>query len=681
MQGSTRIDELRQKFHENPRRYFAPLANEYRKAGDPEQAIAICRAHLAQQPGHMSGHVVYGQALYDARRTDEARTVFEKALELDPDNAIVLKQLGDIARENGDTTEARHWYSRAIDVDPNDRETAAYVAELTEPSSEEAVGEQPVAETAAASEQQEPQAQQSEEPEAEEPQPREPQAAEPQPEEPQLDAPMAATPAFEAEVPAVEPAREPEIEKAAASLPPADVHEPEVHEPEVHEPEASDLESADSEVPWRKTPPAEESPFVTRTMAEVYASQGYRDAALDVYRQLALQHPDDKEISERIEALEKTPEAPVESVPAPELIPFEPVITDMPVESEHDTIVDLPDSSVYAPSSEDLNLDVAATPPEGQPHFTETELSSGGDRWDSDSWGAGFDSEEDVNLDFDSPDVPKTEATAPAIEEKTDEKIQENVGEKVEEPQAELVTTAEAERAPSETAPEEAAPVEAAPEEIDLSAPIAEDLAEEPVIEAPQESAARAVEPLPVEAPSYEEPSYEQPAPANEESYFESAEEPADASHVVAYSPQLPDEEDLPQDSPKGPTVREFFATLGAFKPSARAGSSITAHAAVPSAPETGSTMDEPAPATSDYPLASDAFATLCSTETVSDEDSRAAFALSGALGSSAPATPPIAAPQEPQAPAESAASPASTQESEEDIRRFREWLDGLAES
>ena len=49
MQGSTRIDELRQKFHENPRRYFAPLANEYRKAGDPEQAIAICRAHLAQQ--------------------------------------------------------------------------------------------------------------------------------------------------------------------------------------------------------------------------------------------------------------------------------------------------------------------------------------------------------------------------------------------------------------------------------------------------------------------------------------------------------------------------------------------------------------------------------------------------------------------------------------------------------
>ena len=41
MASSPRIDELRKKFEENPRRYFAPLANEYRKAGDVEQAIAI----------------------------------------------------------------------------------------------------------------------------------------------------------------------------------------------------------------------------------------------------------------------------------------------------------------------------------------------------------------------------------------------------------------------------------------------------------------------------------------------------------------------------------------------------------------------------------------------------------------------------------------------------------------
>src|SRR5205823_42379 len=94
-------DEHRKKFDENPRRYFAPLANEYRKIGDIDQAIFICQEYLPQQPGHMSGHIVYGQALYEAGRMDEARGVFETALALDPENLIALRHLGDIARAHG----------------------------------------------------------------------------------------------------------------------------------------------------------------------------------------------------------------------------------------------------------------------------------------------------------------------------------------------------------------------------------------------------------------------------------------------------------------------------------------------------------------------------------------------------------------------------------------------------
>src|SRR5438270_2344009 len=110
MASSARIDELRKKFDENPRRYFAPLANEYRKVGDLEQAIFICQEYLPQQPGHMSGHIVYGQALFEVGRRDEARVVFETALSLDPENLIALRHLGDIAREAGDNTMARQWY-------------------------------------------------------------------------------------------------------------------------------------------------------------------------------------------------------------------------------------------------------------------------------------------------------------------------------------------------------------------------------------------------------------------------------------------------------------------------------------------------------------------------------------------------------------------------------------------
>src|SRR5207248_1232776 len=78
-----RLRELQEKFEENPRRYFAPLANEYRKGGQPKRAIEICRAQLAQMPGHMSGQIVFGQALYEAGEFEEARQVFERALTLD----------------------------------------------------------------------------------------------------------------------------------------------------------------------------------------------------------------------------------------------------------------------------------------------------------------------------------------------------------------------------------------------------------------------------------------------------------------------------------------------------------------------------------------------------------------------------------------------------------------------
>ena len=104
MASSARIDELKQRFDENPRRYFAPLANEFRKVGDLEQAILICEAYLPQQPGHMSCHIVYGQALFESNRLDEALGVFQTALSLDPENLIALRHLGDIAARQGDCT-------------------------------------------------------------------------------------------------------------------------------------------------------------------------------------------------------------------------------------------------------------------------------------------------------------------------------------------------------------------------------------------------------------------------------------------------------------------------------------------------------------------------------------------------------------------------------------------------
>ncbi|HXY31711.1 MAG TPA: tetratricopeptide repeat protein [Gemmatimonadaceae bacterium] len=128
--NSALIEELIQQYAQNPRRVFARLANEYRKAGKLDDAILICRSNVPLQPTYISGYIVLGQALYDYGQFDEARETFEAALNLDPENLIALRHLGDIARSGGDLDSARSWYHRLLEVDPQNDEVALQLSQL-----------------------------------------------------------------------------------------------------------------------------------------------------------------------------------------------------------------------------------------------------------------------------------------------------------------------------------------------------------------------------------------------------------------------------------------------------------------------------------------------------------------------------------------------------------------------
>ncbi|MBA2683987.1 MAG: tetratricopeptide repeat protein [Gemmatimonadaceae bacterium] len=134
MANSALIEDLRKQFAENPRRVFARLANEYRKSGDLDVAIEICRAHVPLQPTYISGYIVLGQALFERGQPEEARSTFETALSLDPENLIALRQLGDIARASGDLEAARGWYHKLLEVDPQNDDIAAQLEALNVPS-------------------------------------------------------------------------------------------------------------------------------------------------------------------------------------------------------------------------------------------------------------------------------------------------------------------------------------------------------------------------------------------------------------------------------------------------------------------------------------------------------------------------------------------------------------------
>lgn len=130
MAPGSRLQELTAKYMQNPRRFFVPLANEYRKGNDLDRAIALCREHLPSQPGHMSGHIVLGSAYFEKGDIAAAREVFMTSVALDDENLIALRHLGDIARTRNELPEARQWYARVLDADPRNGEIERILAEL-----------------------------------------------------------------------------------------------------------------------------------------------------------------------------------------------------------------------------------------------------------------------------------------------------------------------------------------------------------------------------------------------------------------------------------------------------------------------------------------------------------------------------------------------------------------------
>ena len=334
MADSALIDDLEKQFAENPRRVFARLANEYRKAGDAERAIEICRHHVPQQPGYISGHIVLGQALFDTAQFDEARSAFETALGLDPENLIALRQLGDIARETGDLEGARSWYRRLLEVDPQNDEVAEQLQAL-DGNAGDAVPATPT-ESAAAPDQ--------EQIHWGDIHPEEPTSTSHGAPPANLDegtplpelslAPDADSAASAERSDAVPPLVEPDIvlDTSALAEPPADAADesaPAAADPEVLVPLELEQQAASGDAP---APAAVESEaaaataatgddgdqsavggdseetsdaFVTETMAEVYVRQGFLEQALDIYRQLARQSPEEQRFTDAIAELEQ----------------------------------------------------------------------------------------------------------------------------------------------------------------------------------------------------------------------------------------------------------------------------------------------------------------------------------------------------------------------------------------
>jgi tetratricopeptide (TPR) repeat protein len=112
-----RLLELRRRVQEDPASIaFAQLAEECRRSGENDEAVAVCRAGLEHHPDYLSARVTLGRALVELDRLDEAESELNTVLATASDNLPANRALAEIYQKRGELPKALEQYKRALEL-------------------------------------------------------------------------------------------------------------------------------------------------------------------------------------------------------------------------------------------------------------------------------------------------------------------------------------------------------------------------------------------------------------------------------------------------------------------------------------------------------------------------------------------------------------------------------------
>ncbi len=127
------IEKLKEKVDKDPNsKLFVPLAEEYKKAGMLDEAIAVLTKGLERQPGYMSARVSLGKVYLEKGMLNEAKAEFEKVTAVIPDNLYAHRKLAEIYRDLGEADNAIKEFKTVLRLNPMDEEAATNLADLEE---------------------------------------------------------------------------------------------------------------------------------------------------------------------------------------------------------------------------------------------------------------------------------------------------------------------------------------------------------------------------------------------------------------------------------------------------------------------------------------------------------------------------------------------------------------------
>jgi tetratricopeptide (TPR) repeat protein len=251
-------------------RVFARLADQLRLRDHLEDAVDLLQKGLQFHPDYAIGYVVLGHCHLDMGAVKKARHAFLKALQLDSENLLVLKNLGDILFQQGELEEALKHYRRALELDPRNVDIQQVVDKLETRHQEEM--------TLAARRQAESESESESEPDS----------------NPEQEIPLAAgvSPFGEQIFETMEPLSSYLEEEGSCD---------QVSEAEAQlSPEETELLRDQEEGEAGKGPPRG---MATATLAEVYFQQGLLDKAIETYKRVLRHQPGDQAVKDRLSEL------------------------------------------------------------------------------------------------------------------------------------------------------------------------------------------------------------------------------------------------------------------------------------------------------------------------------------------------------------------------------------------
>lgn len=239
----------REKHTENSR-LFAKLADSYRARGDIDRAIDILARGLEQAPHYLTARIILAACFTQKGELAKALEEYERILREDPFHTAAMKRMGKLLCTMGKPAEAKEFIGRYLDEVPGDIEMRKLYTNLDDETpevldrkEEEARPGRPVKES-------------------------------------REEGSMVAQ-----EGPGELKGHHPSEEKEEA---PEDVIHEGKEKPEVREEPAV---------------PREEDVIATMTLAELYASQGFLEKAIEIYQKILSKEPSNEVARERIEAM------------------------------------------------------------------------------------------------------------------------------------------------------------------------------------------------------------------------------------------------------------------------------------------------------------------------------------------------------------------------------------------